>query len=220
MVRHACCWGRHEFLVEPGSHTISVSYRRLLCGWGKSVIEVDVMPGEVKDITYSASLARFRSGELKLGSPFVPEGWLRQLRAYVSTKQKLLDQGGFTEISSRDGPGMGAIIAYSNEAMGFELVNDKGQFFVYMLPDLPAKYSCDLSFVIAVSRLIQRGTHFADLTEEQKHELYCIDIGLEDPLAALMANYDGLALAVDEQHLDDTVRELGHFLEGIRGWRP
>ena len=60
-------WGTHRFEVEPGEHTIAISYPWFMdrrCG--RNSVTVMVREGETTHIAYRAGLIRFLPGKITL----------------------------------------------------------------------------------------------------------------------------------------------------------
>lgn len=66
-------WGTHRFEVEPGEHTIAVSYPWLFdrrCG--RSSVTVSVQAGATTHIEYRVGLIRFLPGKITTEAPIPP----------------------------------------------------------------------------------------------------------------------------------------------------
>lgn len=58
-------WGKHSFLLPPGTYEVSVSYPWLFAPeCGKNTVWVSLEAGQVRKVTYRAGLIRYVPGKI------------------------------------------------------------------------------------------------------------------------------------------------------------
>jgi hypothetical protein len=63
-------WGDHFFVVPPGAHEVSVSFRYLFSSqMGATSLGVDVVPGRTTTVLYRSPFILFMGGSLKVVGP-------------------------------------------------------------------------------------------------------------------------------------------------------
>jgi hypothetical protein len=144
--------------------------------------------------------------------------WLSDLQKYVKSFLKQLNKKGFAQIFSQNGPGMGAIITYSNEIIEFDLINDKSQYFIEIRSKKHLNNSFGLAFLVSISELFQSNKKFTELTESEKLSLYKISYDHKDPLSFFFRHYNDILNVLDENNYEHTVIEVEDFLNERVKW--
>jgi hypothetical protein len=143
--------------------------------------------------------------------------WIQDLHNYIPSYSTQLDSYEFEEVSKQDGPGMGAVICYKNERLSFDLINDKGQFFISIGNGIHDKKH-DLGFVIAISEAKKNNEVIRNLTFDEKIKYWEIRYDYSDPLKTFFDNIEELFSLVHEQHYTNTLEQLKFLLEDRHKW--
>jgi len=147
------------------------------------------------------------------------ETWLTVLEDYVNSRNNLLlMEKGFERISAQDGPGMGALITFSNKIIEFDLINDKSQYFIDVRSAKYPDKSYSQAFLIAISKLLKANKSFTQLSEKEKISLYEIVYDYSDPFKFFFLNYDDILFVLDENNFDNSMKELESFLDERVKW--
>ena len=126
--------------------------------------------------------------------------FLSDLEKYIEKYNKLLKTLDFKVTDKKDGPGMGAFLQLSNGRMTFDLLNDKGQFFLQFEKD---NKLINLELMLSFIKLENEKRELKLMTFDEKTRIWEINYDYSDPLEYLFLNFDRLdslltRLTVDE----------------------
>ncbi len=115
--------------------------------------------------------------------------FLSELEKYIKKYNTLLKTHNFKVVEKKDGPGLGAFLKLSNRKMTFNLLNDKGQFFLILEND---NKSIDLALLLSFIKLENEKRELKLMTFEEKTRIWEINYGYSDPLDSLFRNFEEL----------------------------
>jgi hypothetical protein len=113
--------------------------------------------------------------------------FLSDLEKYITKYQQPLNLHCFQVVEKKDGPGMGAFLRLSNNKMGIELINDKGQIFIKLEKE---KYSVDLALLLSFIKLEDEKQDLRFMFFEDKFSIWEINYDYSDPINSLLRNFD------------------------------
>jgi hypothetical protein len=144
--------------------------------------------------------------------------WIKSLHNYAQNYSSQLSVYQFEEVERQNGPGMGAVICYKNSIFCFDLINDKGQFFLSIGSNNSQDEKHDISFVIALIDIKKNNQNIYELTFDEKIKYWKIKYDYNDPLRLFFDNVEELARLVNEQQYRNTTDELKYLLNDRGKW--
>jgi hypothetical protein len=59
-------WGEHSFPVQPGSHSVAISFKYLFGDMGRAAVNVELAPGAVVQVHYRSPWLVFMAGKVSV----------------------------------------------------------------------------------------------------------------------------------------------------------
>lgn len=145
-------------------------------------------------------------------------GFLRKINKLSKKYSKSLEQKQFIELERKEGPGMGALISYTNSHLTICLINDRNQLFIDIHPNHNSKETFSLAFLISMIKLYSYKKEFVELSKKEKYALYEINCDLNDPFDLFFKYYDDIITILNEDHYAKTRKELNDFFKERGKW--
>jgi len=124
----------------------------------------------------------------------------------------------FIEVERQNSLGMGAVICYKNYIFSFDLINDKGQFFISIGSLNTQDEKHDMSFVIALIVMKKNNENIYELTFDEKIKYWKIKYDYTDPLRLFFDNVEDIARLMNGQQNQITTDELEYLLKDRDKW--
>jgi len=141
--------------------------------------------------------------------------FLSDLEKYIKKYNKLLKIQDFRVTEKKDGPGMGAFLQLSNGRMTFNLINDKGQFFLEFEKD---NKSINLALLLSFTKIENEKRELKLLSFEEKTRIWEINYDYSDPMDSLFRNFEKLDSFLTRITIDELKELVQEYYKDRDKW--